>query len=228
MQPRLQFALARDGLLPRMFSEVDSNNNPRKGAIFAGVVMTLFATFVPFANLDDFISAGILLAFTLTNCSLIILRRQSPDSNPSLLAWLLAQYNVSAFLACLVLSHGLHLIIGYVLGGVLLVMCILTVTLICQKCPRTSLSQSYFSTPSVPVLPCLGIFVNYMLVSKLSLFGIGLVILYAVLLILFYLLYGARHSVARREGWTRRLYSSIKDQHDSVGSPGGLSIPPIT
>ena len=60
MQPRLQFALARDGLLPRMFSEVDSNGDPRKGALFAGVIMTLFATFVPFSDLDDFISAGIL------------------------------------------------------------------------------------------------------------------------------------------------------------------------
>ena len=189
--------------------------------------MTFFATFVPFADLDDFISAGILLAFTLTNCSLIMLRRKSPESNSSLLTRLLVQYNISAFLACLVLSHGLHIIIDYVFGGVLLTICILTVTLICQKCPQTSLSQSY-SAPLVPVIPCLGIFVNYILISRLSLFGIGLVIFYAALLGLFYFLYGARNSVARREGWTRRQYSSIDDPCDEVGSPGGLSMPPIT
>jgi APA family basic amino acid/polyamine antiporter len=39
MQPRVQFALASDGLLPQMFRDVDSNGNPRKGALFAGGLM---------------------------------------------------------------------------------------------------------------------------------------------------------------------------------------------
>ena len=242
MQPRLQFALARDGLLPKMFSDVDLNNNPRKGALFAGVVMTLFATFVPFTDLDDFISAGILLAFTLTNCSLIIMRRKSPESNPSLLGKLLAQFNILAFVSCLILSHALHLIIGCFTAATLLVMCVLTVAAICQKCPQTSFGEAtsgrvqsqdenkHFSTPLVPVIPCLGIFVNYILVSRLSLFGIGLVILYTLLLALFYFIYGAKHSVARTDGWSPRQYSSVEVVDDGYesGESGGLSIPPMT
>ena len=47
IQPRLQFALANDGLLPAMFKEIDATGNPYKGALFAGAVMTIFATFVP-------------------------------------------------------------------------------------------------------------------------------------------------------------------------------------
>ena len=47
IQPRLQFALANDGLLPAMFKEIDTTGNPYKGALFAGAVMTIFATFVP-------------------------------------------------------------------------------------------------------------------------------------------------------------------------------------
>lgn len=66
LQPRLQYALAMDGLLPPMFCEVDQNGNLRKGTIVAGSLMTLIATFVPFEYLDDFVSAGILVAFMVT------------------------------------------------------------------------------------------------------------------------------------------------------------------
>jgi hypothetical protein len=165
------------------------------------------------------------------------MRRQSPESNPSLLGKLLAQFNLLAFLACLVLSHALHLTIGCVFAAILLVMCIMTVIAIWQQCPEitTCSTQSqtddrcYFSTPLVPAIPCLGIFFNYILVSRLSLFGIGLVILYTLSLALFYFLYGARHSVTRKEGWTKRHYSSVEaddDEHASHSS--GVSMPPIT
>jgi APA family basic amino acid/polyamine antiporter len=222
MQPRLQFALAKDGLLPPIFSDVDSNGNPRKGALLAGIVMTVFATVLPFEALDDFISAGILVAFTMTNCSLIIMRRQSPESNPSLLGKLLARFNILSFATCLVLSHGLGVLAGYAFASLLAGLCIYTVVTMCQQCPQASSfggsttskvksqdDMNYFTTPFVPVIPCLGIFVNYILVCRLSFFGIGLVVLYALLLVLFYFLYGANHSIGRREGWTRRQYSSI-------------------
>lgn len=203
--------------------------------------MTVFATCVPFTDLDDFISAGILLAFTLTNCSLIIMRRKSPDSNPSMLGKLLAQFNILAFASCMVLSHALHLVISCFVAAILLVMCLLTVFAICQKCPPTSFGEStssrshcrnekkHFSTPLVPAIPCLGIFVNYILVSRLSLFGIGLVILYTLMLALFYFVYGAKHSVTRRDGWSKRRYSTVgvDDGYESEES-SGLSIPPIT
>lgn len=241
MQPRLQFALARDGLLPKMFSEVDANGDPRKGALFAGVLMTVFATFVPFADLDDFICAGILLAFTLTNCSLIIMRRKSPERDTNLLGKLLARFNISAFGTCLMLSHGLHLIVGWIAAAIFGILTIFTVIAIQQKCPATSVfgetlqrprnddNRRYFTTPLVPVIPCFGIFVNYALVSRLSLFGIGLVLLYTACLALFYFLYGAKHSVARSEGWAARQYSSveIRDDHDNI-EMHDVVIPPIT
>lgn len=229
MQPRLQFALAKDGLLPPMFSEVDPEGNPRKGALFAGALMTLFATFVPFAELDDFISAGILAAFTMTNCSLIIMRQKSPETNPSLLGKLLVRFNVLAFATCTVLAHGLHFIVGCILAALLGLLCAMTVVEIRRKCPQTSSfgeettnettsfgdHKHYFTTPFVPAIPCLGTFVNYILVSRLSLFGIGLVVLYTLLLTLFYFCYGAKHSVARRLGWTRRHYSSVGADDDT-------------
>lgn len=237
MQPRLQFALARDGLIPKMFSEVDSNGDPRKGALFAGVLMTVFATFVPFADLDDFICAGILLAFTLTNCSLIIMRRKSPETDTNLLSKLLAGFNTSAFATCLLLSHGLHLFVGCIAAVIFGLLTIFSVITIQRKCPPTSVfgetsqrarddeNRRYFTTPLVPIIPCFGIFVNYVLVSRLSLFGIGLVLLYTACLALFYFLYGVKHSVARRAGWTTRQYSSVEiDDHIEMNN---VVIPPI-
>jgi len=40
-QPRLQYALARDGLLPSFFGEIDAKGNLWNGALISGTVMTL-------------------------------------------------------------------------------------------------------------------------------------------------------------------------------------------
>jgi APA family basic amino acid/polyamine antiporter len=225
IQPRLQYACAKDGLLPPMFGEIDETGNPRKGALFAGVLMTIFATFIPFEYLDDFVSAGILIAFSTTNCSLVIMRRESPQSDPSLLAKLLAGYNLSSFLTCITISHGLHLVIGWLFAVLFGILCIVLVVKISRQCPPSSTfgnvsdvchmydtNKRYFSTPWVPAIPCLGIFVNYMLISQLSMFGICLLLTYCVLLVVFYFIYGARHSVGRKEGWSKRHYAMVNAQ----------------
>mmetsp|Transcript_2678 Transcript_2678/g.5738 ORF Transcript_2678/g.5738 Transcript_2678/m.5738 type:complete len:683 (-) Transcript_2678:198-2246(-) len=208
IQPRLQFALAEDGLIPQMFGELDSTGNPKKGTLFAGVIMTLFATFVPFHYLDDFVSAGILLAFTITNSSLVIMRRRSPESSPFLLEKLLAWFNLNSFLLSLTLSHGMNSPIGWVFAPLLLFLSLSTVVKISRNCPPLTTfgnieedtthlygSRKYFSTPCVPFIPCLGMMTNYFLISQLSFFGIALLVAYAIIAALFYFAYGARHSI---------------------------------
>ncbi|KAL7554915.1 hypothetical protein ACHAWF_018471 [Thalassiosira exigua] len=214
IQPRLQYALANDGLLPQMFCEIDSTGNPKKGALFAGACMTIFATFIPFADLGDFVSTGgdmglhvfsqrkdpsseILIAFTVTNCSLVLMRRQSPDSSPSLLPRLLAGFNIFAFLTCMVISHGLQSPAGWILAALLSSVTITIATKISWQCPPTSSfggssgnsgsksaqiygEKNYFSTPLVPYIPCLGMFANYFLISRLSFFGIALLAIYTL------------------------------------------------
>jgi amino acid transporter len=73
-QPRLQYALAVDGLIPSLFQEVDRNGSLVKGILVSGIACTIVTVFVPFFYLDDMISAGVLVSFNLTNTSLIILR----------------------------------------------------------------------------------------------------------------------------------------------------------
>ena len=193
--------------------------------------MTLFATFIPFSDLDDFVSAGILVAFTVTNCSLVIMRRQSPESNPNLLPKLLALFNLFSFLTCITVSHGLHLPIGWVFAILLGLTSIMLARKMAIQCPPTSSfggatnktiqlfgERKYFSTPLVPYLPCVGMTANFFLISQLSFFGIGLLLIYALAAIVLYFLHGARHSVGRNEGWEQQ-YSSIDEKEPAHDHP---------
>lgn len=145
IQPRLQLAMANDGLIPKWFGEI------KNGAIFAGVLMTLFATFVPFSYLDDFVSAGILVAFTITNCSLVVMRLESLNHS---LEKLLALFNACSFLTCMILSHAGHI------GWILIPLPIFLACKISWTCPPTRFGntqvythEKYFTTPLVPYLP---------------------------------------------------------------------------
>ncbi|CAK4686346.1 unnamed protein product [Aphanomyces euteiches] len=66
-QPRVQYAMSKDGLLPKWFSSLDKNGNPFYGTLAAGLLLIVLSISVPFKYLWDFISLGILLAFNLTN-----------------------------------------------------------------------------------------------------------------------------------------------------------------
>jgi APA family basic amino acid/polyamine antiporter len=114
-QPRLQYALARDGLLPSFFGEIDAKGNLWNGALISGTVMTLIATFVPFQYLNDLISSGILVAFTMTNWALISLRSDTLTLSPPhcyKLQYLLSIYNVVSFITGLMLTHTTDSVIG--------------------------------------------------------------------------------------------------------------------
>jgi APA family basic amino acid/polyamine antiporter len=54
-QPRIQYALAVDGLLPSLFREIDGRGNLTKGILVSGAICTLIALLVPFQSLDDMI-----------------------------------------------------------------------------------------------------------------------------------------------------------------------------
>jgi basic amino acid/polyamine antiporter, APA family len=96
-----------DGLLPACFGRVNAHGNVWHGTLIAGVAMTTIATLVPFTYINDLISAGILVAFSLTNSCLVLLRLESPTT--SIGAWrlehLLSLYNVQCFITAMLWSH---------------------------------------------------------------------------------------------------------------------------
>ena len=77
---RIWFALGRDGLLPRWFSELHPRyHTPYRTTAILGVVTAVFAGFVPIGTLAELVNAGVLAAFILVCSAIIILRRRSPE-----------------------------------------------------------------------------------------------------------------------------------------------------
>ncbi len=81
---RIIFAISRDGLLPRFFSQVNPNTKtPVKNIIFMGVIIALIAGFVPLTDLAELVNIGTLTAFVFVCLGVIILRHQHPDLHRS-------------------------------------------------------------------------------------------------------------------------------------------------
>lgn len=79
-QSRVFFSMSRDGLLPKLFSEIHPTfQTPYKGNIILGVFISLFAGFVPIRVVGEMTSIGTLLAFIMVCLGIIILRYRQPE-----------------------------------------------------------------------------------------------------------------------------------------------------
>lgn len=169
-QPRLQYAMAQDGLLPPIFSKVDETGNLWHGTLIAGIFMIGIATFVPFTYLNDLISAGILTAFSMTAASVILLRRESPKSNPLFLEKSLIKFSIMSVIMGILMQHGTSYLMGQLLPVIILLMLLGLSVIIGTSCPEISGSfdPNSFQTPCVPYLPLVAIFLNGFLTGQLG------------------------------------------------------------
>ncbi len=79
-QPRIFFSMARDGLLPPVFSKIHPRfGTPYVTTILTGVLGFFIAGFCPIGILGELVSIGTLLAFVLVCVGIWILRRTQPD-----------------------------------------------------------------------------------------------------------------------------------------------------
>lgn len=79
-QPRIFFAMSRDGLLPPLFGQVHPKfRTPHKSTVIVAIVAALLAAFFPLGMLGDLVSMGTLLAFATVCAGIFILRRTRPD-----------------------------------------------------------------------------------------------------------------------------------------------------
>jgi amino acid transporter len=164
-QPRLYYTMAIDGILPPFFAEVDEKQNLTKGTQVAGAVMIIIATVVPFAHLDDIISSGILIAFTMTDAAVILVRYTSPHGEPFKLERLLIVFHLLSVVSGLLLKNCIsEEVTGYTLRVITVMSCacsLIVGNLIRTKCPRVDEPDAgFFLTPAVPILPLCGCFVS--------------------------------------------------------------------
>ena len=79
-QSRVFFSMSKDGLLPKVFSDVHPKfRTPWKSNIVLCTFIALFAAFVPIRVVGEMTSIGTLLAFVMVCAGVLILRKQQPN-----------------------------------------------------------------------------------------------------------------------------------------------------
>ncbi len=79
-QPRIFYAMSRDGLLPKMFGKVHPKyGTPWIATIITGIVAALVAGIFPIALLGELVSIGTLLAFVIVCGGIWVLRVKRPE-----------------------------------------------------------------------------------------------------------------------------------------------------
>jgi APA family basic amino acid/polyamine antiporter len=79
-QTRIFFVMARDGLLPDIFSKLHPKyGTPHVVTLCTGVFVALFAALFPVGKLADISNSGTLFAFFTVAVGVMILRRTNPD-----------------------------------------------------------------------------------------------------------------------------------------------------
>ncbi|MDP9051992.1 MAG: APC family permease, partial [Acidobacteriota bacterium] len=77
---RVFFSMSKDGLLPKMFSNVHPKfRTPWISSITVGLVVAVFASTIPLDKLGEMTSIGTLLAFIIVCAGVMALRKRSPE-----------------------------------------------------------------------------------------------------------------------------------------------------
>jgi len=79
-QPRIFYAMSRDGLIPPLFGRVHREfRTPHVGTVVVTVTAVILAGLLPIGVLGDLVSMGTLLAFATVCIGVLVLRRTRPD-----------------------------------------------------------------------------------------------------------------------------------------------------
>jgi APA family basic amino acid/polyamine antiporter len=110
-QARVWFAMSRDRLLPRMFSDVHQRfKTPHKSTWIAGLVVGIPAGLWDIATFAELSNIGTLFAFILVSAGVIVLRRTQPERPRSFRVPLVPLFPLISIACCLILMMGLPLL----------------------------------------------------------------------------------------------------------------------
>lgn len=80
-QSRVFFSMSKDGLMPKVFSEVHPKfRTPAKNNLLFMVLVSVFAAFVPARVVGEMTSIGTLFAFILVCIGVLIMRKKMPEA----------------------------------------------------------------------------------------------------------------------------------------------------
>ena len=125
-QTRIFYTMARDGLLPKIFSRVHPKfKTPAINTVLVGVLTAIAAGFFDINVLGDMTSVGTLAAFAIVCLSVIYLRRAAPELPRGFTVPFYPVLPVLGIVSCLYLIttvpwNVLQFFLWYMLGGVVL------------------------------------------------------------------------------------------------------------
>jgi basic amino acid/polyamine antiporter, APA family len=101
-QSRVFFSMSKDGLMPKVFSEVHSKfRTPAKNNLLFMIIVSVFAAFVPARVVGEMTSIGTLFAFILVCIGVLIMRKRMPDAPRAFRTPLVPFVPVAGVLVCL-------------------------------------------------------------------------------------------------------------------------------
>lgn len=107
-QPRIFFAMSRDGLLPQLFGKVHHKfRTPYLSTIITGAVAAVVAGMFPIGLLGELVSIGTLLAFVIVCAGILVLRYAKPDLHRPFKTPLVPFVPVGGILCCGYLMYNL-------------------------------------------------------------------------------------------------------------------------
>lgn len=107
-QSRVFYSMSRDGLLPKVFSDVHPKfKTPYKANLIILVLVGLFAAFIPGDVVGDMTSIGTLFAFILVCIAVIVLRKKEPNMHREFKTPLVPFVPILGVLVCAAMIYGL-------------------------------------------------------------------------------------------------------------------------
>lgn len=203
-QPRIYYQMAKDGLLPARFGNVNPRTQvPEFGTVVTAVSAAILALCLDLSTLTSMISIGTLLAFTVVCAGIIVLRcrpgeehiSDSPRGGKS--GWL-QWFNVPVmlllfFLDAVAVSVAVKNNLDW--WACLLIGCpIIALAILFSLVPQPNRPISTFQCPLVPIIPLTGVLVNTFLIVQLNVDSIYRVIGWTAIGMAIYFGYGIRHS----------------------------------
>lgn len=201
-QPRVNYALACDGLIPKIFAKVDSRKNLFWNILISGLFLTVVAIVLPFDTLWDIVNFGVMMSFILANIALLNIRTR--EASPVLGGQLIGVLVVLTGLAAFLYQEGSvnqGSDVCLVLAVICLVLSVAVTVYYYIKCPQQTNQALYFAAPLVPFIPAISILADWYMIAQLSHRGLALSCAWVAAAILSYAAYGHWNS-AGRSGWS--------------------------
>jgi len=109
-QSRVFYSMSRDGLLPKVFSDVHPKfQTPWRSNLLLMAFVSLFSGFVPLSSLGNMTSIGTLLAFVIVCIGVIVMRKTNPDAPRPYRTPLVPLVPIIGVLVCLAMMASLDI-----------------------------------------------------------------------------------------------------------------------